>query len=158
MVKYTISEVKEKLGLTRHKFDTLVARGQLGVVVIGKRRFVTQEQLEAYCAGPHNVKKYSVKEAEGLLGVSRYAMDGIIDRGEIGTTLVGKRLFITERQLDTYMTAKEQESRSVIRERTILNRVNEELTKMEAMHMTAREEVLVDALYRAMSEQLSQIL
>lgn len=100
------------------------------------------------------MKKYTILDTRKLLGISRTAMQGILDREEIGTVMIGKRVYVTEEQLQKYLHS--MESPSVEERRTgMVARVNEQLDAMGEMLLNAREEMLIKALAKAIAKQMA---
>ena len=48
MQKYTISEVRNLLGVTRSTMDKILRDGTIGTVTIGRRRYISHDQYEDY--------------------------------------------------------------------------------------------------------------
>lgn len=49
------------------------------------------------------MEKYTISEIMELLGVSRNAVVEMIQRGDIGSIVIGKRTFILKEQYDFYL-------------------------------------------------------
>lgn len=96
------------------------------------------------------MKKFTTTEVGKMLGVSRFAMDGILEREEIDYVVIGKRRFITQEQFDAYVNNMVHTKGSKAENKGVVDKVNDELKSMGAMAMTAREELLIEALGRAL--------
>lgn len=49
------------------------------------------------------MKKYTVREVMDMLGVSRNAVVEMINRHDIGSIMIGKRMFVLKEQYDEYI-------------------------------------------------------
>jgi excisionase family DNA binding protein len=150
MKKYSMAEIGEKLGIKRFTMERMVARGEIETVKIGKRTFITQEGLDRYLENREKNRRYSLKELGQMLGISRFALEGIVAREEIEVVKNGNRTFVThdayQKYLDNISTQKAETTHE-----TLVDRVKNEMRKLRQTELTEREILLVEAIGKALA-------
>ena len=156
MINHTIPKAAKLLGVSRTKVKSLIELNEIGSIIVGDKIYITQEQIDKYVEDAKTKKRYTIAKATEQLGISRYAMEGILEREEIVPVTINKRSYITQGQIDQFLAnAKVDAVWKAPMERAsdeeVVRKVNVELSKMGMMNLTAREEILVGILGRVLA-------
>lgn len=81
---------------------------------------ITSNKVPRGNAEPTPVAAYSIAQLEKALGVSNPTIYSEMNRGRLGSVMIGSRRLVTQRQLDDYLRLLEKETKpkpSEVRER-----------------------------------------
>lgn len=133
MIKYTAKEVAKMLGVSRYIVDDLIKKQTIGTVRIGKMRYITHDQYEAYLEAIRQPahREESVEEEE--LDAAGEPWNARIHSAQR-----------TKRGDGTWRKKR------VYKDRTLVQNVNTELRMMSVDQLSRREEQLIEALGRAL--------
>lgn len=135
MIKYTAKEVAKMLGVSRYIVDELIKKQTIGTVRIGKMKYITHDQYEAYLEAIRQPahREEAVEEEEEELDSAGEPWNARIHSAER-----------TKRRDGTWRKKR------VYKDRTLVQNVNTELRMMSVEQLNRREEQLIAALSRAL--------